>query len=122
MLDVGAKLLESREGRPFRRDILLSMALAQCGLASAAFDDQAVAAGCELYFIYSSPILPLLPPPLQILRLLFAAECSTLHPSHEILQEYYASALIDVNYTLFILPQKLHQVLSNGILRNPVGH
>ena len=46
VLEVGATLLQMREARPFRRDIILSMALAHCGLASADFDDQAVAAGC----------------------------------------------------------------------------
>ena len=46
VLEVGSALLERREARPFRRDIVLSMALAHCGLASAAFDEQAVAAGC----------------------------------------------------------------------------
>lgn len=46
VLEVGSALLEAREARPFRRDIMLSMALAHCGLASAAFDEQAVAAGC----------------------------------------------------------------------------
>lgn len=46
VLEVGSALLERREARPFRRDIALSMALAHCGLASAAFDEQAVVAGC----------------------------------------------------------------------------
>ena len=48
MLAAGAELLEKWETRSFRRDILLSMALAHCGRASEAFDKQAVAAGCAL--------------------------------------------------------------------------
>lgn len=34
VISLGTKLLAKWESRPFRRDVLLSMALAQCGLAS----------------------------------------------------------------------------------------
>ena len=39
---MGTKLLQKWESRIFRRDILLSMALAQCGLASDTFAVQQV--------------------------------------------------------------------------------
>lgn len=39
---MGTKLLETWESRVFRRDILLSMALAQCGLATDTFAVQQV--------------------------------------------------------------------------------
>ncbi len=39
---MGTKLLEKWESRGFRRDILLSMALAQCGLATDTFAVQQV--------------------------------------------------------------------------------
>jgi hypothetical protein len=37
VIEVGSKLLDTWESRHFRRDILLSMALAHCGLAAEAF-------------------------------------------------------------------------------------
>lgn len=42
VLAMGTKLLEKWESRGFRRDILLSMALAQCGLATDTFAVQQV--------------------------------------------------------------------------------
>lgn len=42
---MGTKLLEKWESRGFRRDILLSMALAQCGLATDTFAVQQVGKG-----------------------------------------------------------------------------
>ncbi len=50
-LDIGAKVLDRWEARQFRRDILLSMALAQCGLAGEAFEgkDQVDPAQCQHY-------------------------------------------------------------------------
>lgn len=38
MLELGARLLDTWESPSLRRDILLSMALAHCGLASRALD------------------------------------------------------------------------------------
>ena len=46
VIEVGARLLETWESRQFRRDVLLSMALAHCGLAGEHFQRQAVASGC----------------------------------------------------------------------------
>ncbi len=48
VLEVGRRVLETWESRQFRRDVLLSMALAHCGLASDEFEKQAVASGCGL--------------------------------------------------------------------------
>ena len=42
VISLGTKLLAKWESRPFRRDVLLSMALAQCGLASEVFGLQQV--------------------------------------------------------------------------------
>lgn len=42
---MGTKLLQTWESRIFRRDILLSMALAQCGLATDTFAVQQVMLG-----------------------------------------------------------------------------
>ncbi len=46
VLAMGTKLLEKWESRGFRRDILLSMALAQCGLATDTFAVQQVTNTC----------------------------------------------------------------------------
>jgi len=46
VLAMGTKLLEKWESRGFRRDILLSMALAQCGLATDTFAVQQVNSTC----------------------------------------------------------------------------
>ncbi len=45
VIEVGQRVLETWESRQFRRDVLLSMALAHCGLASDEFEKQAVASG-----------------------------------------------------------------------------
>ena len=42
VISLGTKLLAKWDSRPFRRDVLLSMALAQCGLASEVFGLQQV--------------------------------------------------------------------------------
>eukprot|EP00891_Asterochloris_glomerata_P007485 jgi/Astpho2/7485/Aster-x1440 len=46
VISLGTKLLAKWESRPFRRDVLLSMALAQCGLASEVLGLQQTTAGC----------------------------------------------------------------------------
>ncbi len=38
VLEAGQKALDMKEAKPFRSDVLLSMALAQCSLAAQAFD------------------------------------------------------------------------------------
>jgi hypothetical protein len=38
VLEAGQKALDMKEAKSFRRDVLLSMALAQCSLAAQAFD------------------------------------------------------------------------------------
>ncbi len=48
VIEVGGRLLATWESRQFRRDVLLSMALARCGLAGEHFERQAVASGCVL--------------------------------------------------------------------------
>ena len=48
VIEVGQRVLDTWESRQFRRDVLLSMALAHCGLASDDFEKQAVASGCGL--------------------------------------------------------------------------
>ncbi|KAL3148377.1 hypothetical protein ABBQ38_013833 [Trebouxia sp. C0009 RCD-2024] len=66
---MGTKLLETWESRVFRRDILLSMALAQCGLATDTFAVQQVAAGCarmeEALLLLNDGGAPPLAPALQ---------------------------------------------------------
>ncbi len=55
VIEVGARLLETWESRQFRRDVLLSMALARCGLAGEHFERQAVASGCVSTFCLRGP-------------------------------------------------------------------
>ncbi|DBB13664.1 TPA: hypothetical protein ACH3X3_000683 [Trebouxia sp. C0006] len=69
VLAMGTKLLEKWESRGFRRDILLSMALAQCGLATDTFAVQQVSAGCarmeEALMLLNDGGAPPLAPALQ---------------------------------------------------------
>ena len=51
---MGTKLLEKWDSRGFRRDILLSMSLAQCGLAADTFAVQQVSCLCLFSALYAA--------------------------------------------------------------------